>query len=162
MIKHFLSEIVCTEFSSVDLIAGVATAGIAHGALLADNLKLPYAYVRSKAKSHGLENLIEGKVSGNENVVVIEDLISTGGSSLAAVNALRESGCQVLGLLAIFSYGFEEANKNFQKNACKYLTLSSYPALIENAIETKFIQQNQREKLLNWYKNPREWSDSQI
>ena len=138
-IKSGLSAALKEKFPKAQLIAGVATAGIPHAAILADALKLPLVYVRSNAKEHGLSNQIEGKVEGGEKVVVVEDLISTGGSSLSAVESLREAGAEVLGLLAIFDYGFETARQNFEEADCPYFTLSDYPHLIKVATEKQLI-----------------------
>ena len=141
----------------VEVIAGVATGAIAQGALVADKLKLPFIYVRSEAKSHGLENLIEGVISPGQKVVVIEDLISTGGSSLKAVKALRDSGCIVLGMLAIFTYGFPKAKNSFLEANCKLTTLSDYDSLLELALETNFITSAQLKILSEWRLDPENW-----
>ena len=145
------------DFGSFDMVAGVATAGIAHGALLAAELDLPFIYVRAKAKEHGRQNLIEGHLNGNERVLVIEDLISTGGSSVKAVHALEENGCEVAGVLAIFSYGFDKARKIFEGAACQYDTLSNYDALLTEALNINYINQNQLETLKNWKLEPENW-----
>lgn len=131
------------EFGDYDLIAGVATAGIAHGALLADATNMPFIYVRSKAKSHGRQNLIEGEVKGGEKVLVVEDLISTGGSSVKAVEAVREAGCEVVGTLAIFTYGFQKAIDTFAAAKCPFATLSDYDALIEEAVKSGYVSDNE-------------------
>jgi len=146
------------EFTPFQVVAGVATAGIAHGALLAEALDLPFVYVRSKAKGHGRQNQIEGELRGNERVLVIEDLISTGGSSLEAVEVLRNRGCNVAGVLAIFSYGFPTAKAAFEKADCPFATLSNYEALIRAAIDINYIDQKNLESLKEWSKNPREWA----
>ena len=146
-----------TKFKPFQVIAGVATAGIAHGALLAEALELPFVYVRSKAKGHGRQNQIEGELRGNERVLVIEDLISTGGSSLEAVEVLRNRGCNVAGVLAIFSYGFPTAKAAFEKADCPFATLSNYKALISAAIDINYIDQKNLQSLEEWSKNPREW-----
>ena len=144
-------------FQPFQVVAGVATAGIAHGALLAEALDLPFVYVRSKAKGHGRQNQIEGELRGNERVLVIEDLISTGGSSLEAVEVLRDRGCTVAGVLAIFSYGFPAAKAAFEKADCAFATLSNYEALIAAAIDINYIDQKNLASLQEWSKNPREW-----
>ncbi len=144
-------------FEPFDAIAGVATGGIAHGALLADRLNLPFIYVRSKAKEHGRQNLIEGELAPGTKVLVIEDLISTGGSSLTAVEALRSGGLEVAGLIAIFTYGFEQATRAFEQADCKMETLTNYATLLEEAAQTHYIQQLELETLLEWQKNPQEW-----
>ena len=141
-----------------DLVAGVATAGIAHGVLLAEKLGLPFVYVRSKPKEHGRQNLIEGVVQGGERALVIEDLISTGGSSLQAVKALREAGCKVMAVLAIFSYGFEEASFAFAEADCPLDTLSNYDALINEAAAAGSISATDLHLLRDWRKDPRAWS----
>ncbi len=147
-----------TEFKPFQVVAGVATAGIAHGALLAEALDLPFVYVRSKAKGHGRQNQIEGELRGNERVLVIEDLISTGGSSLEAVEVLRDRGCNVAGVLAIFSYGFPAAQAAFEKADCPFATLSNYEALIKAAVDINYIDQKNLTSLQEWSKNPRAWS----
>lgn len=146
-----------TVFDDFEVIAGVATAGIAHGALLADALDKPFVYVRSKAKGHGLKNLIEGKLNAQERVLVVEDLISTGGSSLKAVAALREAGAIVVGVLAIFSYNFEQAITAFSTANCPYHTLSNYNTLLPIAIEMGYINKTDLTTLKNWRKNPKVW-----
>lgn len=138
------------EFGKIDAVAGVATAGIPHGALLADTLGLPFAYVRSKAKAHGRQNTIEGELNGTEKVLLVEDLISTGGSSLAALEAVRDAGCTVAGVLAIFSYNFEKANRAFKKADCKLATLSNYDILIREALASKYINLNDVDLLTTW------------
>ena len=138
------------EFGYFNKIAGVATAGIAHGALLADILNMPFIYIRSKAKGHGRQNLIEGELSGTEQVLVVEDLISTGGSSLKAVEAVRATGATVVGVLAIFSYGFEKAAKAFETANCPLKTLSNYQVLINEAVKTNYIQNSDVQLLQNW------------
>jgi orotate phosphoribosyltransferase len=138
------------EFGEIDAVAGVATAGIAHGALLADTLNLPFAYVRSKAKAHGRQNTIEGELKGTEKVLMVEDLISTGGSSLAAVEAVRNRGCTVVGVLAIFSYNFEKAARAFENANCKLATLSNYDILIREALASKYINLNDVDLLTTW------------
>lgn len=145
-------------FRPFDLIAGVATAGIAHGVLLAERLDLPFVYVRSKAKAHGRQNQIEGFLRGGERALVIEDLISTGGSSLKAVEALREAGCPVAGVLAIFSYGFPEAEAAFRKADCPFDTLSNYDALLQEAIGGDYIEQADQAVLQEWRRAPVDWS----
>ncbi len=147
------------NFPAFDMIAGVATAGIAHGALLAHELDQPFAYVRAAAKSHGRQNLIEGEVRGNERILVVEDLISTGGSSLAAVEALRETGAEVVGTIAIFTYGFEQASAAFAHANCPLATLTNYPTLLEEAINAKYIKPANLATLQAWSKDPKTWSD---
>lgn len=146
-----------THFPTPDVIAGVATGGIAQGALIAQDLGLPFVYVRSEAKKHGLTNMIEGVVEKGQTVVVIEDLISTGGSSLKAVEALRDAGCKVKGLIAIFTYGFELAVKNFAEAKCDFKTLCDYDTLIEQALKDNFITEKDVDSLQNWRKSPETW-----
>jgi len=137
-------------FGKITMVVGVATAGIAHGALLADALDLPFAYVRSKAKGHGLQNLIEGEVRGNERVLVVEDLISTGGSSLKAVGVLESIGCRIAGVLAIFTYGFERAKTAFEEAECSLETLSNYDALLKEALAIGYITAEEAVQLQEW------------
>jgi orotate phosphoribosyltransferase len=141
----------------VGCIAGVATAGIPQGVLVAQDLGLPFIYVRSKPKDHGTGNLIEGDVLTGKRVVVVEDLISTGKSSLQAVEALRSAGYDVAGLVAIFSYGFDIAADNFKQANCPFATLSNYNALIKYADDNQFIFPNDIELLKQWRENPAEW-----
>jgi orotate phosphoribosyltransferase len=157
MIKHNLTLAVQHFFPSVEAIAGVATAGIPQGALLANDLDLPFLYVRSKPKGHGMENTIEGKVVANQKVVVVEDLISTGGSSLKAVEDLRHAGFEVLGMVAIFSYGFEVADKNFSEAGVPLVCLSNYDALLPQAVAENYIDQSTLNSLADWRKNPGAW-----
>ena len=156
-IKTSFADIIDEEFKDCDVIAGVATAGIPHGVLVADVLNKPCVYVRDKAKAHGMENLIEGKIDKGQKVVVIEDLISTGGSSLKAVHALRDAGAEVLGLGAIFTYGFDKAVKAFEEASCRFFTLSDYPSLIEVAERQDYIKPADKEMLMQWYQNPEGW-----
>lgn len=144
-------------FPDVEVIAGVATGAIAQGALVAEVLGLPFNYVRSSPKDHGRENVIEGQVFPGRKVVIIEDLVSTGSSSLKAYNALRDAGYQVLGMMAIFTYGFPEATDNFKKAGCRLETLSSYEVLIEEASRTGYILPEQMEILRRWKENPSQW-----
>jgi orotate phosphoribosyltransferase len=151
--RNFIKEafVSCSkEFASFDKIAGVATAGIAHGALLADALDMPFIYVRSKAKAHGRQNQIEGSLTPGEKVLVIEDLISTGGSSLKAIEALVEAGAEVVGIAAIFTYGFDRSVKAFENAGYPLKTLSNYDILINEALKTNFIHQTDVQLLKNW------------
>ena len=150
-IKQALADC-AQEFDDFDKVAGVATAGIAHGALLADALNAPFVYVRSKAKGHGRKNLIEGELKGTERVLIVEDLISTGGSALKAVEAVRATGATVVGVLAIFSYGFAKAEKAFEAANCPFKTLSNYSILINEALETNYIQKKDVQLLTEWLK----------
>lgn len=146
------------KFKDVEAIAGVATAGIPQGALVAAQLGLPFIYVRSKAKGHGMTNLIEGKIVPRQKVVVIEDLVSTGGSSLKAVADLRAADIQVLGMAAIFTYGFDIADENFKSAKVDLITLSNYDILIEEAIQKGYVKADELEKLSNWRTSPSTWS----
>jgi orotate phosphoribosyltransferase len=146
------------KFGKPDLIAGVATGGIAHGVLVAQELGVPFIYVRSTPKAHGLGNQIEGFYEENQTVVVIEDLISTGGSSLEAVKALKEANLNVKGLAAIFTYGFQESIDNFEKAKCKFETLTNYDFLMEQAVKKKYITEESVESLTEWKNNPSNWN----
>lgn len=150
-------ELIKQKFPKVEVIAGVATGAIAHGVLVAEQMNKPFIYVRSEAKSHGLTNLIEGNLKSGDKVVVIEDLISTGGSSLAAVEALRAAGADVLGMMAIFTYGFPKAVENFENAQCTLHTLSSYPTLLEVAKEQDYIKPEEMETLKQWREEPSVW-----
>ncbi len=141
-----------SAFEPFDGVAGVATAGIPHGMLLADRLDLPFIYVRSKAKGHGKKNQIEGKLEANHSYLVIEDLISTGGSSLKAVEAIREAGASVRGVMAIFSYGFPRATKAFEAANCPFSTLSNFETLIQEAVAQNYIKEKDIHTLLDWKK----------
>lgn len=144
-------------YGKPDVIAGVATGAIGMGALVAEQLGLPFIYVRPEAKSHGRQNQIEGYLEANSNVVVIEDLISTGKSSLNAVRALLDDGAQVKGMIAIFTYGFDLALKNFEKEDVALHTLTDYEHVIQQASETSYIKEEQLKTLLEWRNNPAEW-----
>ena len=156
-IRQEFVNAITEKFGKPDVIAGVATGGIAQGALVAQDMGLPFVYVRSEAKKHGMTNMIEGFVEKGQSVVVIEDLISTGGSSLKAVEALREAGCNVKGMAAIFTYGFQNANDNFKKAKCKLVTLSDYDTLIKQAVLSNYITENDLKSLKEWRENPSEW-----
>jgi orotate phosphoribosyltransferase len=147
------------NYSQANCIAGVATAGVAHGALLADALDLPYVYVRSKAKAHGRQNLIEGELPEGAKVIVVEDLISTGGSSIQAVNALRAAGAEVLVVFAIFSYGFQKAADNFKDVNCPFISLSNYEALLSEAESSSYISEIEKSTLEEWNAAPETWYD---
>lgn len=157
LIKKGFAEKIMEKFPNVEVIAGVATAGISHGALIADELNLPFTYVRPEPKKHGAGKQIEGQTPEGKNVVVIEDLISTGGSSLKAIDALRKANCNVLGMAAIFTYGFPQADENLKNANVPYLTLSNYSTMIEEAIETGYIKPEDKEMLENWRKDPSNW-----
>lgn len=157
LVKEGLISLIRTHFKGAEAIAGVATAGVPQGAILADALNLPFVYVRPKPKDHGMENLIEGKVVKGQKVVVVEDLISTGGSSLKAVEALRDSGFEVLGMVAIFTYGFNTAKDNFEKAKVTLHTLSDYEALVNEAVSKGVIKKEELESLKDWRKDPASW-----
>ncbi len=157
LIKVELCRVILENFEQPDVIAGVATGAIAQGALVADTLGLPYVYIRSTPKDHGLENLIEGNLKPGQKVVVIEDLISTGGSSLKAVEAIRNAGCEVVGMAAIFTYGFPVAAKRFADAHVKLITLSNYNSMLEAAVESNYIKAADLETLKEWRKDPANW-----
>lgn len=146
-------------YQDTEVIAGVATGAIAHAAIVADKMKLPFIYVRSETKTHGLTNIVEGVVNRGQKVVIIEDLVSTGGSSLKAFNTLKTIGCDVLGMLAIFTYGFPQSEKNFNSSGCQLTTLSNYDILIELALETKYITAKEAEVLKKWRTDPENWAN---
>ncbi len=156
-IKNALADAIRQQFPDVDILAGVATAGIAQGALVADVLNLPYCYVRPEPKKHGMGNQIEGKFTSGQRVVVIEDLISTGGSSLKVVEALRQAGAEVLGMAAIFTYGFPLATENFRAANVPLVCLSDYATLIEEAQRMNYVQADQLESLAAWRDDPANW-----
>ena len=147
------------SFGEPDVIAGVATGGIAIGALVAEAMNLPFIYVRSEPKKHGLGNQVEGVFQAGQRVVVIEDLISTGSSSLNAVAALREQQAEIVGMVAIFTYGFEKAKNNFQAANCPLKTLSNYSAMLEQAVNSKYVTSEQQQTLSSWSENPEAWSE---
>ena len=156
-IKIELSRLILEMYPQVEVIAGVATGAIAQGALIADALGLPFVYIRSAPKDHGLENMIEGDLRPKQKVVVIEDLISTGGSSLKAVEAIRNDGSEVLGMVAIFTYGFPEAELKFKKSKVKLTTLCTYDAVLSEALSTNYISADDIETLQEWRQNPSKW-----
>jgi orotate phosphoribosyltransferase len=156
-IKEQFSKLIKEKHPGVEVIAGVATGAIAQGALVAEELGLPFVYVRSAPKGHGMGNLIEGDLQPGKKVVVIEDLISTGGSSLKAVEALRAAGSDVLEMFAIFTYGFRVAVDNFEKAGVKLTVLSDYDTLVSTAIESGYVSEEQLETLSEWRKDPGNW-----
>ncbi len=158
-IRQTFVEQINQQYPNVELIAGVATGGIAIGALVAEEMGLPFVYVRTTAKGHGLENLIEGEYREAQRVVVIEDLISTGGSSLKAVEALRAAKVNVLGLAAIFTYGFKKAVKSFEKEQCDFFTLCDYDCLIDMAVKANYIAENELNSLRDWRLDPHKWKN---
>ena len=157
-IKLELAHAVLEHFPQADAVAGVATGAIAQGALVADVLQLPFVYVRSKPKDHGLENLIEGDLKAGQKVVVIEDLISTGGSSLKAVEAIRKAGCEVVGMVAAYTYGFAVAKDAFKAADVKLVTLTDYEHVVQKAVETGYIAKEDVVLLNEWRLNPAEWN----
>lgn len=157
-IKTELCRVILENYEMPDVIAGVATGAIAQGALVADALGLPYIYVRSTPKDHGLENLIEGQLSPGQKVMVIEDLISTGQSSLKAAEAIRMAGGNVIGMVAMFTYGFPIAEERFKEAGINLTTLSNYEALLEVALKTNFIGKDDVETLKLWRKDPANWA----
>ena len=161
-IRQRFTEIIAEMWGDVDVIAGVATGGIAQGALVAQELGKPFVYVRSEQKSHGLTNRIEGEIHEGQSVVVIEDLVSTGKSSLIAVKALRERGCQVKGMAAIFTYGLQVAADNFDAEKVELVTLTDYDTLIGVARERDYIDHEAQESLAKWRENPERWSDEHM
>ena len=156
-LKQEIAKIVELEYGKPDVIAGVATGAIAIGVLVAQELGVPFIYVRPEPKKHGRKNQIEGYLESGQNVVVIEDLISTGNSSLNAVDALKEAGAVVKGMVAIFSYGFEVADKNFEEKNVRLATLSNYDSLLEQALDSSYINEEELITLNDWRKSPSEW-----
>ena len=156
-IKEMLSVKIKEAFPTADTIIGVATAGIAMGALIADELDMSYAYCRPKPKEHGLKRQLEGRVEEGASIVVLEDLISTGGSSLKVVDFLRKEGYNVLGMAAIFTYGFEIAEENFKNVNCRYVTLGDYSSLITEAIQSGYVQEEDLKRLEEWRNAPEKW-----
>jgi len=157
-IRQEFAKAIIEEFGKPDLIAGVATGGVPQGVLIAQELGLPFIYIRSEAKDHGMGNLIEGKYEAGQRVIVIEDLISTGGSSIKAVNSMKEAGLDVRGLAAIFTYGFDVATNNFEEANCPFLTLTDYSTLIEQAVASNYINEADLAELRQWKNNPSKWN----
>ena len=157
LIKIELARTICEHYPTATAIAGVATGAIAQGALVADLLGLPFVYIRAQPKDHGLENLIEGELNPDAKVVVVEDLVSTGGSSLKAVNAIRHFGCEVVGMVAIFTYGFPMVEQKFKAAKTPLITLSNYDAVIEEAVRTNYIDSSEVAILKEWRKEPGKW-----
>ena len=157
LIKDNLVKAIQENFSEVEAIAGVATAGIPQGALLADALGLPFVYVRSKPKGHGMENMIEGKVTPGQKVVVVEDLVSTGGSSLKAAKDLLNAGFEVMGMVAIFTYGFDVAIENFKEAGIELICLSDYSAMLPQALANDYIDDETLASLVEWRRDPSTW-----
>lgn len=157
-VKLETARLVMEHFSEAEAVAGVATGAIPQGALVADVLALPFAYVRSKPKDHGLENLIEGELRPGMKVVVVEDLISTGGSSLKAVEAIRQNGCEVVGMVAAYTYGFAVAERAFKDAGVKLLTLTNYEAVVAEALRTGYIKESDVQLLNEWRRDPANWT----
>lgn len=156
-IKVQLSRIIMENFGDAEVVAGVATGAIAQGALVADTLNLPFVYVRSAPKDHGLENLIEGNIKPGQKVVIVEDLVSTGKSSLKAAQAVKDAGGEVVGMVAIFTYEFPVATQAFEEAGVKLLTISSYSAMIQAAVKTNYIKESDIETLHQWREDPEHW-----
>lgn len=156
-IRQQFVHVINHEFGRPDMIAGVATGGIAHGALVAHDLGLPFVYVRSTAKEHGMKNQVEGDLTTGRSVVVVEDLVSTGTSSLNAVQALREAGCEVKGMVSIFTYGFDEAVKRFEQEKVKLRSLTNYSLLLDQAMHDNYITEKDLLSLNEWRKDPSNW-----
>ncbi len=158
LIKEAFVKTISEHFIIPDVIAGVATGAIAQGVLVADEMELPFVYIRSSAKEHGRKNRVEGRIAAGQKVILVEDLVSTGGSSLKAVEALREAGAEVMGMVAIFSYGFKVAEKNFKDANIQLVTLTDYHTLIEVALESGEIKTEQEKMLRQWRKDPGTWN----
>ncbi|MBO5965452.1 MAG: orotate phosphoribosyltransferase [Bacteroidaceae bacterium] len=156
-VKIETARLIMERFPEAEAVAGVATGAIPQGAMVADTLNLPFVYVRSKPKDHGLENLIEGELKPGTKVVVVEDLISTGGSSLKAVEAIRNYGCEVVGMVASYTYGFDVAEKAFKDANVELVTLTNYEAVVAQALSTGYIKEEEVELLNQWRKAPSEW-----
>ncbi|MDR3061362.1 MAG: orotate phosphoribosyltransferase, partial [Dysgonamonadaceae bacterium] len=157
-IKLELARIIVEKYEQVDAIAGVATGAIAQGAMVAEELNLPFVYIRATPKDHGLENLIEGDLKPGSKVVVVEDLISTGGSSMKAIEAVRNAGCDVLGMVAIFTYGLSAADATFREGKVNVTALCSYDAILDEALRTDYIDESEIKTLQQWRKNPSKWN----
>lgn len=157
-VKTEITRLIMEQFPEVEAIAGVATGAIAQGALVADAMGLPFVYVRSKPKDHGLENLIEGELKPGMKVVVVEDLISTGGSSLKAVEAIRSNACEVIGMVASYTYGFDVATDAFKAADVKLVTLTNYEAVVEEALSIGYIAESDVDLLHEWRKDPAHWN----
>ena len=157
-IKLELARMIIENFENATAIAGIATGAIAQGAMVAEELNLPFVYIRSTPKDHGLENLIEGDLKPKSKVVIIEDLISTGGSSIKAIEAVRNAGCDVIGMVAIFTYGFTISEDRFKEAKVKWITLCNYDAILDEALKTDYIDESEIKTLQEWRKDPARWS----
>jgi len=158
-IRQQFVDVINEYFGKSDVIAGVATGGIAHGVLVAQEFGLPFIYVRPEPKKHGLSNAIEGYVEKGQSVIVIEDLISTGGSSLKVIEHLKDFGCSIKGMISIFTYNFKSAGENFKKNKLQVISLSDFDSLIKVALEKSYISEEDFEQLKEWHKDPEGWSE---
>ena len=158
-IRHQFVKAIEEEFGDVDVIAGVATGAIALGVLVAQEMGLPFVYIRSQSKKHGLENMIEGRIEAGQSVVVVEDLVSTGNSSLKAVQALRAAKCNVKGMVAIFTYQLNAATENFEKEKCSLVTLADYDTMISRAVENDYVKDSDLASLAEWRKDPQKWAE---
>ena len=156
-IRQNLSSIIQNRYKGANIIGGVATAGIPHGCLVAEELGMPFIYIRAQTKKHGRKNKIEGNTQEGESVILVEDLISSGKSSLAAVSAVREAGMYVKGVISIFNYGFNEAQENFQKEDCEYISLCDYENILSTALESNYITVEELETLKKWRELPSSW-----
>ncbi len=159
-IKVEFCRLILEKYPQVEAIAGVATGAIAPGALVADTLGLPFVYIRSAPKDHGLENLIEGDLKPKQKVVVVEDLVSTGQSSLRAVEVVRRDGSDVLGIVAVFTYDFPVVQQNMKEARVELTTLSNYDAILDEALRTDYIDESELKTLQDWRKDPKNWGDS--
>lgn len=157
-VKSELCNVIFEQFPDAEALAGVATAGIAWGAMAADQLKLPFLYVRPKPKEHGLGNQIEGAYNPQQKTIVVEDLISTGKSSLQVVDVLRAAGVNVIGMVSIFNYGFDVADKAFADKGCRFISLTNYTAMINLAVEKGIVAKETEDVLMQWRKNPADWN----
>ena len=156
-IRQELAKAAEEHFGKADVVAGVATAGIPQGALVAQQLDLPFAYVRAEAKKHGMGNQIEGEIKKGQKVLVVEDLVSTAKSSVAAIQALKAHGAEIVGIISIFTYGFEVAEKAFEAEKCKFVSLCNYENLLEKAVELNFVDKSTLPVLESWNKSPDTW-----
>ena len=161
-IKVELSRLIAENSSQAEVVAGVATGAIAQGALVADTLSLPFVYIRSTPKDHGLENLIEGNIKPGQKVVIVEDLVSTGKSSLKAAQAVRDAGAEVIGMVAIFTYEFPQAAEAFKQAGIQLLTISNYTAMVDAAVKAKYIKPEDVETLKQWREDPANWTPNKV
>lgn len=160
IIKEQFIELINNKFDNVEAIAGIATGSIAIGAIIADALNLPFLYIRSNQKDHGLQNLVEGEIVPHQRIVIVEDLVSTGGSSLKAAKTLKDISCDVIGMIAIFTYDFKITENRFNEAGCRLYTLCNYDNLINRAIETGYINSEEIELIRQWHENPEGWGNN--